>query len=36
MNFTDFHFAEPRWLGLAVVAPIFLALLHARAARSRC
>ena len=35
MNFADFHFAEPRWLWLAAVAPIFLALLHAHAAKKR-
>ena len=35
MNLTDFHFAEPRWLGLAVVAPVLLALLHTHAGRKR-
>ncbi|MEY4918231.1 MAG: hypothetical protein RL616_2144 [Verrucomicrobiota bacterium] len=35
MNFSDFHFAEPRWLWLAAVAPLLLAWLHAHAARSR-
>ena len=35
MNFTGFHFAEPRWLWLAVVAPALLALLHRHAARAR-
>ena len=35
MNFADFHFAEPRWLWLAVVAPMLLALLHRRAANAR-
>ena len=35
MNFTDFNFAEPRWLWLAAVAPVLLALLHAQAARKR-
>jgi Ca-activated chloride channel family protein len=35
MNFADFHFAEPRWLWLAAIAPILLALLHTRAARKR-
>jgi len=35
MNFADFHFAEPRWLWLAAVAPALLALLHAHAARRR-
>jgi len=30
-----FHFAEPRWLWLAGVAPILLAWLHGRAARER-
>lgn len=35
MSFADFHFAEPRWLWLAAVAPILLALLHRRAANAR-
>ena len=35
MTFTDFHFAETRWLWLAAVAPILLALMHAHAARAR-
>ena len=35
MNFTDFHFAAPRWLWLAAVAPVLLALLHRHAARAR-
>jgi Ca-activated chloride channel family protein len=35
MNFTGFHFAEPRWLWLAAVAPVLLAGLHAHAARKR-
>ena len=35
MNFAAFHFAEPRWLWLAVVAPVLLALLHRHAARMR-
>jgi len=35
MNFSDFHFAEPRWLWLAVIAPVLLALLHAHAASRR-
>jgi Ca-activated chloride channel family protein len=35
MNFTDFHFAEPRWLWLALIAPALLALLHVYAARRR-
>ena len=35
MNFADFHFAEPRWLWLAAVAPVLLALLQLRAARKR-
>ncbi len=35
MNFADFHFAEPRWLWLAAVAPILLALLFWRAAKLR-
>ena len=30
-----FHFAEPRWLWLAAVAPVVLAWLHGRAARER-
>jgi Ca-activated chloride channel homolog len=35
MNLATFHFAEPRWLWLAAVAPILLALLHARSAKMR-
>jgi Ca-activated chloride channel family protein len=35
MNFADFHFAEPRWLWLALIAPALLALLHIYAARQR-
>jgi len=35
MNFSDFHFAEPRWLWLAAVAPVLLAWLHHRAAAAR-
>jgi Ca-activated chloride channel family protein len=35
MNFTGFHFAEPRWLWLAAVAPVLLALLHRHAANAR-
>ncbi len=35
MNFADFHFAEPRWLWLAAVAPVLLALLHRHAATAR-
>jgi Ca-activated chloride channel family protein len=35
MNFTDFHFAEPRWLWLAVAAPVLLAWLHGRTAQKR-
>ena len=35
MNFTDFHFAAPRWLWVAAVAPVLLALLHRHAARAR-
>lgn len=35
MNFTNFHFAEPRWLWLAVVAPVLIGLLHAHAAKAR-
>ncbi len=36
MPFSAFHFAEPRWLWLAAVAPVLLALLHRRAATARC
>lgn len=35
MNFTDFHFAEPRWLWLAAGAPVLLAWLQGRAAKKR-
>jgi Ca-activated chloride channel family protein len=35
MNFANFHFAEPRWLLLAVAAPVLLALLYLRAASAR-
>ena len=35
MNFADFHFAEPRWLWLAAVAPIFLAGLFSHATKKR-
>ena len=35
MNFADFHFAEPRWLWLAAIAPILLGLLFLRAAKQR-
>jgi Ca-activated chloride channel family protein len=35
MNFADFHFAEPRWLWLALIAPALLVLLHIHAARKR-
>lgn len=35
MNFSGFHFAEPRWLWLAAVAPVLLALLHRYAAKMR-
>lgn len=35
MNFASFHFAEPRWLWLAAVAPVLLALLQLHAARRR-
>ena len=35
MNFAGFHFAEPRWLWLAAVAPVLLALLHRHAANAR-
>ena len=35
MNFADFHFAEPRWLWLAVVALVLLVWLHRHAAKAR-
>jgi Ca-activated chloride channel family protein len=35
MNFTNFHFAEPRWLWLAAVGPVLLAWLHRLAAHAR-
>jgi Ca-activated chloride channel family protein len=35
MNIASFHFAEPRWLWLAAVAPLLLAWLHGYAARGR-
>jgi len=35
MDFTHPHFAEPRWLWLAVAAPVLLAWLQYRAARAR-
>ena len=35
MNFTDFYFAEPRWLWLATGAPVLLAWLQRRAATKR-
>lgn len=35
MSFTAFHFAEPRWLWLALLVPVLLALLQWRAARER-
>jgi Ca-activated chloride channel family protein len=35
MNFDGFHFAEPRWLWLAAVAPVLLALLHRQATIAR-
>lgn len=35
MNPADFHFVEPRWLWLAAVAPVLLALLHRHAAKAR-
>src|ERR1017187_7693334 len=35
MSFADFHFAEPRWLWLAAVAPVLLGLLHRHAANAR-
>ena len=30
MSLSDFHFAEPRWLWLALAAPVLLAWLHAQ------
>jgi len=33
--FSDFHFAEPRWLWLAAGAPVLLVLLHRHAAGAR-
>ena len=35
MNFATFHFAEPRWLWLASLAPVLMALLHRHAAGAR-
>jgi Ca-activated chloride channel homolog len=35
MSFAGFHFAEPRWLWLAAIAPVLVALLQAQAARRR-
>ena len=35
MNFAGFHFAEPRWLWMAAVAPLLLALLHGHSGRAR-
>lgn len=35
MNFADFHFAEPGWLWLAVLAPVLLLFLQLRAAKAR-
>jgi Ca-activated chloride channel family protein len=35
MGLADIHFAEPRWLWLAAVAPALLALLHRHAANAR-
>ncbi|HZI33958.1 MAG TPA: VWA domain-containing protein [Candidatus Binatia bacterium] len=35
MNFADFHFAEPGWLWLAVIAPLLLLWLQWRAAKAR-
>jgi Ca-activated chloride channel homolog len=35
MNFASFHFGEPGWLWLALIAPILLAWLYWRAARKR-
>jgi len=35
MSFDGFHFAEPRWLWLAALAPVLLAGLHRHAARAR-
>lgn len=34
-NFANFHFADPAWLWLAVLAPLLLALLHRYAAKAR-
>lgn len=34
-GFANFHFAEPHWLWLAVVAPMLLTLLHRYAAKMR-
>src|SRR5579872_4067022 len=35
MNFTHPHFAEPRWLWLAALAPVCVVLLHRHAAWAR-
>ena len=35
MSFAGFHFAEPRWLWLAALAPLWLAWLHWHAATAR-
>jgi Ca-activated chloride channel family protein len=35
MNLADFHFAAPRWLWLAAITPVLLALLHRHAANAR-
>src|SRR5690349_16771461 len=35
MNFANPHFAEPRWLWLALLAPLLLLVLHRCAARAR-
>ncbi len=35
MNVAEFHFAEPRWLWLAAVAPVLLAWLNRHAAAAR-
>lgn len=35
MNFANFHFAQPAWLWLAILAPLPLTLLHRHAAKAR-
>src|SRR5215469_12007031 len=35
MNLANFHFVQPAWLWLAILAPLSLALLHRYAARAR-